>query len=886
MTRTMVAFNPITSSNVSSSPGHPHRVGQVARRIRDHIRSSLDSDCKHTNWLVSEIIDWTGVAAHYTGYGILIRRMDGNATTPRPVGKEWFITFTFEGNAGSPFPSEIFESNAAFGDRYMRTDATNSAASGNFLCGFAIHYNPEAPAGVNARNDANTSYRFDFPTTPVTNGYAPYDHGCHGNSVLNVDSGSKVGSFTVGEIIEQASSGARAVFIADNGSTFDVMYIVGRFVKGDQISGIGGFGLSASGATINAGAVPINTYAEGSPWKTGGGMALDLVSGEGAGTFTPGEILSSPAGSAYNAVFVQDNTTSLEIAFTSYVFDWGDNIVVYGEESGAWRRVSSASPNPTGGSFGFVTPANTPRSSMSTFYPDNSLNHPRGIISEDFCSSFPSLRENILHLIFDDVDNFICSRVSHSKMNNFRNIGIVGDIIRPVSANIDEESTTTGQITHQTTTTFTLGHPAASAADSFYVDYWVVITKGSGVGQRRKITAYVGATKLATISAAWGENPSTDSEFKLQLDPYVEGSMQVTYSQYVEAFIAQHLPPNEDFYGISARYGNHDLVTHSRDFFTWYWNQNISLNTYRRKYDRLEFAGATPANLNGKYFIMYTDGQSVAFWFNIDNGATTEPDHVAYRSFEIFTVNTGDTPAQIATKVATALAEWRPGFEKSTATGQLTHQTNTTFILGHPKVSSTDDYYNNNSYTIALVTGTGSGQVRTISDFNGTTKLATISSGWTTNPDSTTQYELYFGTITNPWATATVVSSTVVRAGYVFAGYNGVYDAKIDPTLTGGEITQTVEYSDAPWDAITISNNNEFKGQINTNIVRNMGMKDGNYRQVFKAAGDEDTVFIKLGENLVTPYVKNVAVDTHLRTEALDLNLHGDTAYKRHDYRP
>jgi len=55
--------------------------------------------------------------------------------------------------------------------------------------------------------------------------------------------------------------------------------------------------------------------------------------------------------------------------------------------------------------------------------------------------------------------------------------------------------------------------------------------------------------------------------------------------------------------------------------------------------------------------------------------------------------------------------------------------------------SAINDYYN--GYTIEITGGLGSGQTRTISDYNGTSKVATVSAAWTTQPDNTSTYEIY-----------------------------------------------------------------------------------------------------------------------------------------------
>lgn len=52
--------------------------------------------------------------------------------------------------------------------------------------------------------------------------------------------------------------------------------------------------------------------------------------------------------------------------------------------------------------------------------------------------------------------------------------------------------------------------------------------------------------------------------------------------------------------------------------------------------------------------------------------------------------------------------------------------------------SAVDDYYNGDLVHIDY--GTGEGQVRYISDYNGTTKVATVSEAWTTTPDTTSEY--------------------------------------------------------------------------------------------------------------------------------------------------
>ena len=57
--------------------------------------------------------------------------------------------------------------------------------------------------------------------------------------------------------------------------------------------------------------------------------------------------------------------------------------------------------------------------------------------------------------------------------------------------------------------------------------------------------------------------------------------------------------------------------------------------------------------------------------------------------------------------------------------------------------SATDDYYNGD--VLMLVGGTGVGQSRVITDYTGGTKVATVGSSWSVNPDSTTRYVIMPG---------------------------------------------------------------------------------------------------------------------------------------------
>lgn len=63
-----------------------------------------------------------------------------------------------------------------------------------------------------------------------------------------------------------------------------------------------------------------------------------------------------------------------------------------------------------------------------------------------------------------------------------------------------------------TATTITL-RAGGSAIDDFYKNGLITITSGTGVGQSRSISGYVGATRIATVDRAWGTNPANGSGY-------------------------------------------------------------------------------------------------------------------------------------------------------------------------------------------------------------------------------------------------------------------------------------------------------------------------------------------------------------------------------------
>lgn len=76
---------------------------------------------------------------------------------------------------------------------------------------------------------------------------------------------------------------------------------------------------------------------------------------------------------------------------------------------------------------------------------------------------------------------------------------------------------------------------SASASDDFYNNTFIQITGGTGAGQARFISDYVGSTKVATVNANWVTNPSSDSTFIIWPFGTLPGASAPTAAEVADA---------------------------------------------------------------------------------------------------------------------------------------------------------------------------------------------------------------------------------------------------------------------------------------------------------------------------------------------------------------
>lgn len=97
--------------------------------------------------------------------------------------------------------------------------------------------------------------------------------------------------------------------------------------------------------------------------------------------------------------------------------------------------------------------------------------------------------------------------------------------------------------------------------------------------------------------------------------------------------------------------------------------------------------------------------------------------------------------------------------------------------------SATNDLFNGTR--IAIIGGTGAGQSRLIVDYDGATKVATVSHDWTTNPDATSTYEIQASEADAWWARDwTLLPSPAARSGHNALRFSRNKWANIAGTLT------------------------------------------------------------------------------------------------------
>lgn len=138
-------------------------------------------------------------------------------------------------------------------------------------------------------------------------------------------------------------------------------------------------------------------------------------------------------------------------------------------------------------------------------------------------------------------------------------------------------------------------------------------------------------------------------------------------------------------------------------------------------------------------------------------------------------------------------------------TGTAQSGTSSGIVIQASGTSAVNSFYN--SLEISLISGTGAGQTRVITSYNGTTKAVGLDENWQTAPDNTTVYRITF--VRAPWidslgriaasSTAALTGNVTVatnldKTGYSLsaAGVQAVWDALTSALTTVGSIGKLI----------------------------------------------------------------------------------------------
>lgn len=268
---------------------------------------------------------------------------------------------------------------------------------------------------------------------------------------------------------------------------------------------------------------------------------------------------------------------------------------------------------------------------------------------------------------------------------------------------------------------------SASASDDFYNNTIVQILSGTGANQARFISDYNGTTKVASVSPNWVTNPANDSVFRLLPFGSIPGASAPTAGEVADAV----------------------------------WDEAR--------------AGHVAAGSFGEGVVVNS----------IATGAITAT------AIAADAITAAKVAADVHAEAADAvLDEAMSGHTTVGTLGQILQPARTgtaqagtaSTITLDASASATDDLYEGG--LLQITSGTGAGQARLITDYNGTTKAATVNSNWVTNPSSDSGFVLWPGdSVTSVW--------DELRSAHSGTGSFGEGIASVQGSVTGSVASVT-----------------------------------------------------------------------------------------------
>jgi hypothetical protein len=258
----------------------------------------------------------------------------------------------------------------------------------------------------------------------------------------------------------------------------------------------------------------------------------------------------------------------------------------------------------------------------------------------------------------------------------------------------------------------------ASTTDDVYNGSLIYLSTSTGAGQARLITDYVGSTRVATVEPAWSVTPGSGSVYKVI--PFGATPWNAAWDAEVQSEVADALavydPPT------NAEMEARTLVAA---------NYATAAGVSAVETDTQDIQARLPAALvSGR--IDASVGAMAANTLTASALATDAVDEIVDAVWdEVLTAATHN----IANSAGRRLRQVRSALY--TGTAQAGASLSITLDTG---ASTTNDIYNGE--IISIVSGTGAGQTRSIVNYVGSTRVATIEREWTTNPDNTSVFEI------------------------------------------------------------------------------------------------------------------------------------------------
>jgi hypothetical protein len=278
----------------------------------------------------------------------------------------------------------------------------------------------------------------------------------------------------------------------------------------------------------------------------------------------------------------------------------------------------------------------------------------------------------------------------------------------------------------------------ASATTSFYRGLLVHIHSGTGAGQCRAISAYNGSTKVATVDRAWQTNPDNTSVFAL-VRAQVTGDDALVDLIWDEDITA-HTAGNSSGQALTDLLTNLSLALNRIGSFSAS-GVNTILGAFKAL---LSKTASTPSNIGGTF-----------------DPATDSVEALRDR---------GD-------------ADWTTG---QVTTGTAAAGASTSITLDTNTASSQDDYYR--GMWVRITSGTGVGQIRRITAYNGTTGVATVARSWALTPNAFSVYAIYGVDFDDLSTISTNLTTALARLGsWTGTGVNtilGAFKAALSKTAS------------------------------------------------------------------------------------------------------